>query len=351
MKKKKFLLFLAALMMLMVGCGMDKTGSQQESTLEQDAPSHSTTIFAMDTIMDVMIYGQEDGILKQVEERIQELDKRLSTTDENSDIYALNLRGEGSVSKDTEVLLAKALSLCRKTQGALDISIYPIIRAWGFTTGKYSVPDRETIQGLLTKVDYQRIQQEGAKVKLEQGMEIDLGSVAKGYAADEVVALLKEAGVTSALLNLGGNVHALGTKPDGSEWRVAIQDPKGNAPLGAVSVSDEAVVTSGGYERYFEDDKGNLYWHLMDPKTGQPADNGLISVTIISSSGVYADALSTAMFIKGLDKAIEFWKENRDFEAIFVDKDGQVYITEGLEKGFSFLEAFKDEVFQVIQSE
>ncbi|WP_313530560.1 FAD:protein FMN transferase [Anaerotignum sp.] len=346
MEKRKSTFLLIILMTLLVGCGV-----REDKLAEKSESFQSTTIFAMDTIMDIKIYGGESGLLTHIEEKIRDLDNKLSTTDKDSDIYALNLNGKGVVSKDAEVLLEKALSLCRKTQGTLDISIYPIVREWGFTTGEYRVPNEEKIQSLLTTVDYRRIQQEGSNVNLQKGMEVDLGSVAKGYTADEVVFLLEEAGITSALLNLGGNVHALGTKPDGNDWCIAIQDPKGDNPLGVVSVSNEAVVTSGGYERYFEDNKGNLYWHIMDPKTGHPANNGLISVTIISPSGLYADALSTSMFIKGLDKAIDFWKANKDFEAIFVVDDGQVYITEGLEERFSLIESYEDETFQVIRSE
>lgn len=140
-------------------------------------------------------------------------------------------------------------------------------------------------------------------------MEIDLGSTGKGFAGQQVADLLREKGVTSALLNLGGNVQTIGTKPDGSLWEIAIRDPKENVPMMVVSVNDQAVVTSGGYERYFEQD-GQTYWHIMDPATGHPADSGLRSVSIIGDDGLTCDGLSTSLFVMGLEKAAELWAQS-----------------------------------------
>lgn len=351
MKRGKSLLLVAVLTAALTGCTIQPSATSKERLREPEQTEQTATIFAMDTIMDIKLYGGTSSILKQVEDKIKSLENKFSTTNPSSDIAVLNKKGENVVSEDTAILLGKALEFCNKTEGALDISIYPIVRAWGFTVGEYTVPDEKKIQQLLSAVDYHRIQQNGLNVKLVQDMEIDLGSVAKGYTGDELAVMLKSAGVKSALLNLGGNVHTLGTKPDGRQWKVAIQDPKGDRPLGVVEVSDEAVVTSGGYERYFEDDKGNLYWHIMDPATGHPADSGLSSVTIVSSSGVYADALSTALFIKGMNKAVEFWKANRDFEAVFIDKNEQVYITEGLNNRFFLADQISNQTVEVIKGQ
>ena len=154
-------------------------------------------------------------------------------------------------------------------------------------------------------------------------MKIDLGGIAKGYTSSRIMDIFKENGITSGLVNLGGNVQALGTKTDGSNWRVAVQSP------------DEAVITSGGYERYFEQD-GVTYHHIIDPKTGYPAENGLVSVTIVSSDGTLADGLSTSLFIMGEEKAAEFWKAHSDeFEAILETDDGTIYVTEGLKDSFT----------------
>lgn len=166
-------------------------------------------------------------------------------------------------------------------------------------------------------------------------MEIDLGAVTKGYTGDRICELLREAGVASAILDLGGNIQTIGSKPDGSSWRVAIQDPERDGILGVLAVEDRAVVTSGGYERYFVDDGGNLWWHIMDPATGYPAQNGLISVTVTGREGLRCDALSTALFILGPDRAVEFWRDHRDFEMALVTDSGQLLLTPELAERFT----------------
>jgi thiamine biosynthesis lipoprotein len=259
-------------------------------------------------------------------------------TNEDSEIYAVNRDGSGTLSADSADLLTQALDICRLTDGALDLSIYPVVRAWGFTTGDYGVPSAEELEELLGHVDYEQISFEESTdtVTLAQGMEIDLGSVAKGYTGDRVLQLLRENGVTSAMLNLGGNVQALGAKPDGSPWRVAIQDPLSDGYLAAVEIEDQAVITSGGYERYFVED-GETYWHIIDPATGAPSHSGLISVSVIGDSGILCDGLSTSLFVMGLEDAAALWRSRDDFEAVFVSEDGQVTITEGLEDNFTLL--------------
>ena len=327
MKRSCVLLLLCAL--LLTGCG------SQASAAKPPAEPVSGTVFAMDTVMDLTIYAGED-LLAAAEDRIAELESKLSVTDPASEIYALNQTGSGTLSPDTAQLLGKALELCRRSGGRLDLSVYPVLRAWGFTTGSYAVPDAETLAALLQHVDYTKIDFDEADrtVRLAAGMEIDLGSVAKGYTGDQIAALLRDGGAASALLNLGGNVQALGAKPDGSPWRVAVQDPQGDGYIGVVEVTDQAVITSGGYERYFEED-GQTYWHIIDPATGAPARSGLISVTIVGDSGLLCDGLSTALFVMGLDEAADFWRESQDFEAIFVSEGGSIAITEGLENRFS----------------
>ena len=168
----------------------------------------------------------------------------------------------------------------------------------------------------------------------EKGVELDLGAVAKGYTGDQLMALLAREGIASAIVELGGNVQALGTKPDGSPWRVAVRDPAGDGSVGVVEVVDQAVVTSGGYERYFEED-GVRYWHIIDPATGWPARSGLASVTVVGESGLLCDGLSTALFVMGREGALEHWRQHRDFEAVLVSEDGSVTITAGLEGRFT----------------
>lgn len=309
----------------------------------------TATFFAMDTAMDFTVYG-DAALLDEAETLISSLEEQVSVTDEHSDIYAIDHTGSGSLSGNAAELMEQALELCRRTGGALDISVYPIVRAWGFTTGGYQVPDEETIQSLLPLVDYTQIQYDAATgvVALPEGMEIDLGSVAKGYAGQLAAQMLREHGVQSALLNLGGNVQTVGAKPDGSPWQIGIKDPQGEDAMMVLSVEDQAVVTSGGYERYFEQD-GQTYWHIMDPSTGHPADSGLISVTIVGDEGVVCDGLSTALFVMGLEKAADLWAQSGDFGAVFVTASGEVYITEGLQDRFALTEQYADTPVSVIE--
>lgn len=327
MRQKLAVLLL--LLLSLTGCG----GQTEEKT------AHTATVFAMDTVMDLTVYGDET-VLDQAEEQISRLETLFSVTDTSGEIYKLNQTGACALSAETGDLLGRALALCERTDGALDISIYPVVRAWGFTTGVYQVPSEEDLSALLEKVDYTKVAYDpaGGTACLPAGMEIDLGSIAKGYTGDRLTELLKENGVSSALLNLGGNVQALGCKPDGSAWRIAVQDPGGEGYIGILEIADKAVVTSGGYERYFEQD-GTVYWHIIDPATGSPARNGLLSVTIVGDSGTLCDGLSTALFVMGPEDAAAFWRASDDFEAVFVDENGGVTITEGLEGCFSLPEA------------
>ena len=165
-------------------------------------------------------------------------------------------------------------------------------------------------------MDYQSIQLTGDTVTVPGECQIDLGAVAKGYIGDLVADMLRERGITSVLLNLGGNVQAVGAKPDGSPWRIGVRDPLADGNLGVLEITDQAVVTSGGYERYFTDADGSVYWHILDPQTGYPARNGLISVTVVSSEGKKSDALSTALFVMGTEGAAEYWRTHGSFEML-----------------------------------
>ena len=338
-------LFLALL--LLTGCA----GQGSAPASNPGADKSTRTVLAMDTIMDLTVYGPEgQTALDSGEETILSLEKRLSVTDEESEIYAANHSGGASVavSDDTAELLRTALDLCGSTGGALDVTIYPVVSAWGFTNGNYRVPGEGELAGLLARVDYTRIALDGGTLTVPDGMELDLGAVAKGYTGDRVMERFRAAGVTSAIISLGGNVQALGTKPDGSLWQVAVQDPEGSGYAAVLSVADKAVITSGGYERYFEED-GKIYWHIIDPATGRPAENGLESVTIVADSGVLADGLSTALFVMGADKAAEYWRANGGFDFILIDDGGVVTITEGLEDCFSLYGDWEDHELQVIR--
>lgn len=227
------------------------------------------------------------------------------------------------------------MKVCNSTNGALDISIYPVLKEWGFTTDTYQIPTQERIDSLLENVNYKNISLDGNSITIPNDYQIDLGSVAKGYTGDCLMDIFKDNGVQSAIVNLGGNVQTYGTKPDGSLWNVAIKNPfSPNEEMCIVSTSNKAIITSGNYERYFVGDDGNYYWHILDTTTGYPADNGLVSVTIIGDSGVMCDALSTALFVMGTEKAIKYWQNNPSFDMILVSNDKIIYFTQGLKNSF-----------------
>ena len=336
--KKHFISAMLSALLFLTGCSAESSPEPVQGTF-----------FAMDTVMDFTIYG-ESGLIDQSESLIASLESLVSVTDTGSELYAINQTGSGTLTGKASSLMEQALEICRRTDGALDLSIYPIVRAWGFTTGSYQVPDEEAIQSLLPLVDYTQIQYDAATgvVTLPEGMEIDLGSVAKGYAGQLAAQMLRNSGVESALLNLGGNVQTVGAKPDGSPWQIGIKDPQGEDAMMVLSVEDQAVVTSGGYERYFEQD-GQTYWHIMDPSTGHPADSGLLSVTIVGKQGIICDGLSTSLFVMGLEKAADLWAQSGDFEAVFVTASGEVYITEGLRDRFALTEQYADTPVSVIE--
>ena len=322
----------------------------------QSPSSHiyTSSIFAMDTVMELEIAGEEDYTL-QTEEMIRDLEKELSVTDEDSEIYSLNKYSVGQVSSRLDDILQRTLKVCERTDGALDITIYPVLKAWGFTTGEYRVPADEELEELVKDVDYTRVRIDYSgdhlsNVTIPFVAMVDLGSVAKGYTGTYVAEKLKEQGVTSALLNLGGNVQCIGTKPNGDKWKVAIKSPFDDSKtgmIGVVAADDVAIITSGGYERYFEEG-GEIYWHILDPKTGKPAKTGLASVTVVGKDGLVCDGMSTALFVKGLDEAIQIWRDSDDFEAIFITEDGEVYVTEGLEADFTLTAEYHDAPLHVI---
>ncbi len=298
----------------------------------------SKDIFAMDTYMTVTAYGKnaENSVNKAVDE-INRLETVLSAEKQESDIYKLNETGSGTLSTDTKNIVSKALEINKTTNGAFDISIYPLMVKWGFTTQKYNVPSKNEISKLLKDVDSSKIifDEKSGNIKLKENMKIDLGGIAKGYTSNRVMQIFKECGVKSGLVSLGGNVQALGTKTDGTAWQIAIENPdKSSDYIGVVSVKDKAVITSGGYERYFEKN-GKTYHHILDPETGYPAESGVKSVTIVSDDGTLADALSTSLFVMGKEKALDYWREHKnEFDTVLVEDNGDITITGGLEKIF-----------------
>lgn len=336
--------------MLLTGCSStsntnhtNNTGSaataQTNSTTNSSTEPVSQEIFAMDTYMTVTAYGDnaQKGVTDAIAE-IERLDNLLSIGKEDSEISKLNRSGSAALSDDTAVMVTKALELYKSTGGAFDITVLPLMELWGFTTENYYVPTDAEIASTLQRVGADKLtwDEKTKTLTLGDNQEIDLGGIAKGFTSSRIMEIFKKDGVTCGMVSLGGNVHLLGTKQDGSEWRVGIQDPDNTDDmLGVLEADDCAVITSGAYERNFEKD-GVTYHHIIDPATGKPSNSGLTSVTIVSKDGTLADGLSTSLFVMGKDKAIAYWKQHADeFDTILVDKDRNVYITEGIADGFA----------------
>lgn len=325
-----------------VSFNASSSNAEQKDSANTNAEEESATrdIFAMDTYMSVTAYGEkaQEAVDASVEE-INRLDQLLSTGNEESEVGKINANHGGTLSEDGAYLMKKSLELYQLTDGVFDISIYPIMDLWGFTTQDFAVPSSEELKERLVLVDASKIDfdEETGEVSFEQdGMEIDFGGIAKGYTSNRVSEIFASYGIKSGLINLGGNVDAYGSKTDGSAWRVAIQSPDqdGNY-IGVLEAKDKEVITSGGYERYFEED-GITYHHIIDPSTGYPADSGLKSVTIICDDGTLADGLSTSLFIMGEEKASEFWREHSDeFDFVLMKEDGSLVISEGIEDTFT----------------
>ena len=308
-------------------------------------------LFAMDTYMEFTAYGKnsEKAVDAAIEE-VQKLDAMLSAENSKSEVYALNEQGNLQATDDLAELILRGKEIYQETDGLFDDTIYPVMKLWGFPTGNYHVPTAAEVQKKLALVDENKVEiqtrdsdekgrdskEKANFVTLGADQQIDFGGIAKGYTGQKLAELFQEYGVSSALVSLGGNIQAIGTKPDGSSWKVGIRDPKGGQQdyIGVLSVENQAVVTSGGYERYFEED-GKTYIHIINPRTGYPADGDLLSVTIVSRDGTLADGMSTALYIMGYEKACQFWRQHREeFNVILVTDDGKIHISENLKENF-----------------
>ena len=314
-------------------------GSQGAQEME------AVQIFAMDTVMALQATGGETkAALQAAEDEIYRLDEELSRTREDSGVSTLNSAPAGTaVEVGTELydLIARALDFSAATDGAFDITLAPISSAWGFTEDAYRVPAQEELEELLAHVGAAHVHLEsGTAVSLDQGTQIDLGAIAKGYASDRMAEIYQEHGVTHGIVDLGGNTWVCGGNLEGEPWQIGIQDParQSGALVGILSASDAFAVTSGGYQRYFEEN-GHIYHHIIDPATGRPAESGLTSVTVVADgtvgNGTMCDALSTALFVMGEERALDLWRSGvYDFDLVLVTEDGRLLVTEGIADRF-----------------
>ena len=288
------------------------------------------SLFAMDTYMTLSAYGDNAGeALTAASQEINRLEATLSRTIDTSDISRLNAGEAVSVQQETRELLLRALSLAEETGGTFDVTVAPLVTLWGITSDAPHVPTQEEIDALLPLVGSDHVRMD-TEVTLDDGCAVDLGGIAKGYASRQVAHILRAYGVTSAVVSLGGNVYVCGSRPDGAPWNVGIQDPSGTGYAATVALTDCFAVTSGGYQRYFVAEDGTVYQHILDPRTGRPADSDLLSVTVISDDGTAADAYSTALYVMGKQEAVSFWRTHGGFDLILITADGRLLYTPGL---------------------
>lgn len=334
-----FLVLIIAILLITASCN-------KMDDVNDDGEPLSRTEFLMDTVITLRIYDKKDEkIMDRVIDRLREIEERMSKTIPTSDISLIN-RNAGiepvKVNEDVYYVIKQAKKLAEITDGVYEPTIGPLVELWDIAANKKeevsSIPTEKEIEEARKLVNYEDLElMDDNQVFLKRkGMKIDLGGIAKGYAADEVKRILLEEGVRSAIIDLGGNVYALGKKNNGQLWRIGIQDPfdsTGNY-LGISNVEDKSIVTSGDYERYYLY-KGHKYHHILDPNTGYPSESGLRSVSIISDKSIEGDALSTALFILGVEKGTEVISKLEGIEAIFITKEGEVIVGEKLMDNFS----------------
>lgn len=323
--KIKHLLISLYISLLFFSCTENKTNPQ--------------TQFIFGTVCTINLYKDgKNNLYNQIFSRLNEIEKTFSANLDDSVINQINMKaGIAPVHVTDEVIavLSYAEKIAEKSNGAFDPTIGPLSSLWKIGFGASSPPSAEDIEKALSLVDYRKLNINEAEKTVflpEKGMRLDLGGIIKGYAADQIVSILKSSRIKKAIIDLGGNIYVYGMKEDKSDWLVGIKAPedKSNKILGTVSIESGSVVTSGVYERFFISDS-KRYHHILDSNTGYPVDKGLLSCTIISESSMLADALSTAVFILGKDDGFEFVEKFPETKAIFVDEALNVSASENID--------------------
>jgi FAD:protein FMN transferase len=300
------------------------------------------TNFGMGTDISHKAFGKNaEQSLKAVEKEAIRIEGNLSKYLTGSEIDRIN-QSAGiccePVSLETYMVLSEAVEFSKLCHGLFDVTIGPLVELWNSSKVTQRAPQGSEIREILPLVNYEDLNFDPDRRTVglnKAGQSIDLGGIGKGFAGDRFLSIYQDFGITSAFSNIGGNVVTLGTKPDGSPWHVGILNPRqGESLIGSVSVTGKSVVTSGDYQRYFTDDQGKRHHHILNPVTGFPSESGLISVSIITERSITADALSTIIFVAGMDKGLEILKSFPGTEAILIDSDLQVFITSGLQGSF-----------------
>lgn len=303
------------------------------------------TEYVLGTICTVNLYEQGSAkIYSAVFSRLHELENILSANADDSNIAEIN-RNAGIkpvvAAPETITLLNEGIVFSKKTNGIFDPTIGPLVKAWNIGTEYAAVPSLDTIQKACALINFRNVvvNQSNRTIFLTQkDMKLDLGAIAKGYAADEIVNILKAHTIKRGIIDLGGNIFAYGEKASGKPWTVGIKNPEveHGEPILSIPVKNTSVVTSGIYERFFESN-GKRYHHILDPRTGFPAENDLLSVTIISPVSMIADALSTSVFLLGREKGMMLVEQTPDTEVIFIDKNRKIFTSSGLKGKLSIL--------------
>ena len=323
---RRIISFILLLSMIVICCSCGAKKAKNEP--------YSNSFRAFDTMCSYTIYDDLskkdlEDIRKKIQSTCFDYDYAFDKYTPNSFVKKLNQNKHEIVDGDNLEILKKSIEYSEKTDGAFDITISPLVDLWAINTNHFRVPREAQILKLLPKVGYKQINIKGHTAHLTQLGSIDLGAIAKGFVADKLVKELKDMGVKSAIIDLGGNIYAIGSK-EGKPFKVGINKPFGNGELSAsVKVKDTSVITSGVYQRY-KKQGDKIYSHIIDPKTGRPIDNDLNSVTVISKNATAADALSTGLMVIGLDKGMKLANKTKDIEAIFINKENKLYLTDGL---------------------
>ncbi len=318
---RKLCLLLSLFCMVLSGCKFNTP-----STV------HTHDGYYFNTYVSVSLYGcGSEEIAKDAVELCEYYEKIFSRTDEKSLLYQLNNEGRLKINSREARILSEVLKFGMEyyeiTDGALNIALEPVTDLWNFSEGDCTVPDKVHIENALKNTDCSLIKITDEEINLN-GVRVDLGAVAKGYVADCIKDYLLEKGIESGIINLGGNVLCIGDKPTGDDFVIGIQKPFSNEALLGLQIDGMSVVTSGIYERYFQQD-GVLYHHILNPDTGMPCNNELLSVTMIAESGILCDCLSTGCFVMGMEDAMELINGMEGVYAVFVDADYNVYYSEG----------------------
>ncbi len=301
--------------------------------------------FSLGTLVQMKIFDMDEKeaahVLKSAASYIDQYESKYSVQREDSVLSQLNGSASNTAldaDEETIWLIHMAMEYAQLTDGYFDISVLPLVDLWGIGTSSPHVPTDQEREGALERIGYKNVDIDTEKKQitfLKEDMGLDLGGIAKGYIGDVVRDLMEDYGVKSAFINLGGNIVVVGNKSNGDPWRIGVQNPVElrGAYVGVLEILDESIVTSGGYERFFEKD-GEAYHHILNPYTGFPAESDLSSVTIVSKSSTDADALSTSSFMLGLEKATELVNNLDEVEAVFITTDKKIYVTKGLDQRF-----------------